>query len=69
MLITIKCLYINMQDIANNNRLINTAENLPHPKRPFNKLPIVISLEISFLINFTQIATGISFSSQLFFLY
>ena len=35
-----------MQDIANNNRLINTAENLPHPKRPFNKLPIVISLEI-----------------------
>ena len=47
MLITIKCLYINMQDIANNNRLINTAENLPHPKRPFNKLPIVISLEIS----------------------
>ena len=46
MLITIKCLYINMQDIANNNRLINTAENLPHPKRPFNKLSIVISLEI-----------------------
>ena len=46
MLITIKCLYINMQDIANNNQLINTAENLPHPKRPFNKLPIVISLEI-----------------------
>ena len=49
MLITIKCLYINMQDIANNNRLINTAENLPHPKRPFNKLPIVISLEYAFL--------------------
>ena len=33
MLITIKCLSINMQDIANNNRLINTAENPPHPKR------------------------------------
>ena len=35
-----------MQDIANNNRLINTAKNLPHPKRPFNKLQLVISLEI-----------------------
>lgn len=30
---------------TNNDRLTNTEENIPNPKRPFNKLPIVISLE------------------------
>ena len=58
MLITIKCLYINMQDIANNNRLINTAENLPHPKRPFKQTSNC---------NFTRDSTSYIYIHMLFF--